>query len=122
MKILFGLVANSSSESFTLPVLNECPHCKSKNVKFIGKRFKDDILYLKYECIGCDGVWEDEFAFRAHRIINNDITKTLIIELTNGKRDACGDCEMVAKMLAGELREELEMEYDHEMPRYYFEE
>lgn len=26
----------------------------------------------------------------------------LVIELTNGKRDACGDCECVAELLAGE--------------------
>ena len=46
----------------------------------------------------------------------------LVIDLTNGKRDACGDCEMVSLMLAGESPNTLAMEYDHVMPTYHFEE
>lgn len=46
----------------------------------------------------------------------------LVIELTNGRRDAVGDCEMVTDMLVGYTREELEKDYRHQIPVYYFEE
>lgn len=46
----------------------------------------------------------------------------LIIELTNGMKDACGDCEMVGYMLTGFSREDLEREYMHKMPTFYFDE
>jgi len=46
----------------------------------------------------------------------------LIIELTNEQRDACGDCECVAEMLAGISKEDLEIEFAKQMPEYYFEE
>jgi len=45
----------------------------------------------------------------------------LIIELTNGKHDACGDCEMVAKLLSGYTVYELERAYEHKIANYYFE-
>lgn len=44
----------------------------------------------------------------------------LIIDLTNGMRDAVGDCEMVIKMILGADRNELEKSYEHPMPEYYF--
>ncbi len=46
----------------------------------------------------------------------------LVIELTNGKRDAIGDCEMVIEMLLGSEKEYLAESYEHAMPDYYFEE
>jgi hypothetical protein len=46
----------------------------------------------------------------------------LVIELTDGERSACGDSEMVSYMLAGESRIDLEREYEHKMPTFYFEE
>lgn len=46
----------------------------------------------------------------------------LIIELTNGKQDACGDCERVVEMLAGESIQTLQAFYNRRMPIYYFEE
>jgi hypothetical protein len=47
----------------------------------------------------------------------------LIIELTNGKKDACGDCECVAEMLAGSSsKKELEKDFGRKMAEYYFEE
>lgn len=46
----------------------------------------------------------------------------LVIELTNGKMDACGDCECVAEMIAGtSTKKELEREFNHVIPEYYFE-
>lgn len=45
----------------------------------------------------------------------------LVIELTNGVRDAVGDCECVARMITGEKRVDIERELDHKMPTYYFE-
>jgi hypothetical protein len=50
------------------------------------------------------------------------INMKLVIELTNGKRDACGDCECVAELLAGETVYTLESVYGHKIPNYYFEE
>lgn len=44
----------------------------------------------------------------------------LIIDLTNGMRDAVGDCEMVIEMLLGSERNYLEEVYEHPMPEYYF--
>lgn len=44
----------------------------------------------------------------------------LVIELTRGIVDACGDCECVAQMIAGVQRKELEKEFDRKMPQYYF--
>lgn len=44
----------------------------------------------------------------------------LVIELTNGRRDACGDCECVALMLAGTDVDELEKIYKRKMAQYYF--
>ena len=47
----------------------------------------------------------------------------LIIELTNGKIDVCGDCECVAEMASGmSTREELEKEFGRKLAVYYFEE
>jgi hypothetical protein len=46
----------------------------------------------------------------------------LIIELTNGRKDACGDCECVAEMLAGVERSHLEKVYKRRIATYYFEE
>lgn len=45
----------------------------------------------------------------------------LVIILSNGKKDACGDCEMVSMMMAGHSREKLEKEFGHKLPNYYFE-
>ena len=45
----------------------------------------------------------------------------LVIELTNGVRDAVGDCECVTEMIAGtSTRKELEKELNHKIPEYYF--
>ena len=49
------------------------------------------------------------------------IEMKLVIELTNGRQDAVGDCEMVIDMLVGYKKEELEKDYRHQMPIYYFE-
>lgn len=46
----------------------------------------------------------------------------LVIELTNERRDACGDCECVAEMLAGTERSYLEKCYKRRIATYYFEE
>ena len=46
----------------------------------------------------------------------------LVIELTNGKQDACGDCEMVNEMLIGYSKEYLKKNFDHDIPDYWFEE
>jgi hypothetical protein len=45
----------------------------------------------------------------------------LVIELTNGVRDAVGDCECVARMITGEERFDIEQELNHKTPIYYFE-
>ena len=44
----------------------------------------------------------------------------LVIELTNGIRDAVGDCECVARMITGEDGEDIEQELDHKLPEYFF--
>jgi hypothetical protein len=45
----------------------------------------------------------------------------LVIELTNGVQDACGDCECVAEIIAGtSTKRELEKELKHKIPEYYF--
>ena len=45
----------------------------------------------------------------------------LVIELTNGVRDAVGDCECVAEIIAGvSTKKELEKKLDHKIPDYYF--
>lgn len=44
----------------------------------------------------------------------------LIIELTNGVRDSCGDCECVSELIAGTSKIELEREFNRRMPNYYF--
>jgi hypothetical protein len=46
----------------------------------------------------------------------------LVIDLTNGKIDAVGDCEMVIEMLLGSERDYLAESYEHVIPDYYFEE
>lgn len=46
----------------------------------------------------------------------------LVIELTNSMIDACGDCECVAEMIAGISKEDLKIEFERQMPEYYFEE
>jgi len=45
----------------------------------------------------------------------------LVIELTNGMKDSCGDCERVAEMIAGESPEELIRTYGRKMPIFYYE-
>jgi hypothetical protein len=45
----------------------------------------------------------------------------LVIELTNGIRNSCGDCECVSEMIAGVSKIELEQEFNRRMPEYYFE-
>lgn len=45
----------------------------------------------------------------------------LVIELTNGRKDACGDCECVAEMLAGTERSDLEKIYKRRISTFYFE-
>jgi len=48
------------------------------------------------------------------------LSMKLIIELTNGVRDSCGDCECVSELIAGTSKIELEREFNRRMPDYYF--
>ena len=58
----------------------------------------------------------------AHIHVSMLIIMKLVIELTNGKRDVVGDCEMVIEMLMGSERYYLQEHYNHEIAYYWFEE
>lgn len=124
MKIKYGYITNSSSDFYTIPNLKRCPKCESEDVEFIGTRYKDDKkeLFEKFTCKKCRHVYENKYSFDQQIEAEMTPSKRLIIELTYGKHDACGDAEMVSKMLSGEDADDLEGEYDHKMPKYYFEE
>lgn len=123
MKIKYGFIANSSSDFNTIPKPVECPKCESENVVFIETRYRDDKneLFEKFKCKKCGYIYENKYSFDEQVEAEMTPSKRLVIELTYGKHDACGDAEMVSKMLAGESPDDLESEYEHKMPKYHFE-
>jgi formate dehydrogenase maturation protein FdhE len=111
--------------------LNEylCPICGSVEIVCI----MDDIgengnRHENCGCKVCDSSWYNHYKLDDQEVIVrmgkrvDDMNTKLVIKLTNGSREACGDCEMVSRMMAGDSKEDLQREYEHEMPDFYFEE